>query len=119
MKASPGRGKLSPQVTDEGAGQQHFALNTPHPALRATCSPFCRCATFSPGAGEICPQGVKALALGQAEKVDSHEVNVPSVVFSTFLCYPVEKDVSRMQFPSATPSVKKQKSKARRLCSFA
>ena len=39
MKASPGRGKLSPQVTDEGAGQQHFALNTPHPALRATFPP--------------------------------------------------------------------------------
>ena len=70
LKASPGRGKLSPQVTDEGAGQQHFTLNTPHPALRATCSPFCRCATFSPGAGEICPQGVKALAPGQAAKVD-------------------------------------------------
>ena len=73
IKASPGRGKLSPQVTDEGAGQQHFALNTPHPALRATCSPFCRCATFSPGAGEICPQGVKALALGQAAKIDFRE----------------------------------------------
>ena len=39
MKASPGRGKLSPQVTDEGAGQRHFALNTPHPALRATFPP--------------------------------------------------------------------------------
>ena len=72
MKASPGRGKLSPQVTDEGAGQQHFTLNTPHPALRATCSPFCRYATFSPGAGEIRPQGVKAFALGQATKVDFH-----------------------------------------------
>ena len=73
MKASPGRGKLSPQVTDEGAGQQYFALNTPHPALRATYSPFCRYATFSPGAGEICPQGVKAFALGQAAKVDFRE----------------------------------------------
>ena len=72
-----------------------------------------------PRSGEICPQRVKALALGQAEKVDFHEVNVPSVVFSTFLCYPVEKDASRMQFPSASPLVKKQKSKARRLCSFA
>ena len=39
MKASPGRGKLSPQVTDEGAGQQQFTLNTPHPALRATFPP--------------------------------------------------------------------------------
>ena len=53
LKASPGRGKLSPKVTDEGAGQQHFALNTPHPALRATS-----------------PQGVKAFALGQASKID-------------------------------------------------
>ena len=77
IKASPGRGKLSPQVTDEGAGQQHFALNTPHPALRATCSPFCRYATFSPGAGEICPQGVKALAPGQASKIDFREHLLP------------------------------------------
>ena len=57
MKASPGRGKLSPQVTDEGAGQQRFTLNTPHPALRATRSPFCRCATFSPGRGKSVPKG--------------------------------------------------------------
>ena len=57
MKASPGRGKLSPQVTDEGAGQQHFALNTPHPALRAT---------FPPRGGE------KAFAPDQAAKVDFH-----------------------------------------------
>ena len=64
---------MSPQVTDEGAGQQHFALNTPHPALRATCSPFCRYTTFSPGAGEICPQGGKALAPGQASKIDFPE----------------------------------------------
>ena len=34
-KASPGRGKLSPQVTDEGAGKQQSALN----ALRATFPP--------------------------------------------------------------------------------
>ena len=33
--ASPGRGRLSPQVTDEGA----VRLNTPHPALRATFPP--------------------------------------------------------------------------------
>ena len=79
LKASPGRGKLSPQVTDEGAGQQHFVLNTPHPALRATCSPFCRYATFSPGAGEICPQGVKAFALGQASKVDFREAGEASL----------------------------------------
>ena len=39
LKASPGRGKLSPQVTDEGAGQLHFTLNTPHPALRAIFPP--------------------------------------------------------------------------------
>ena len=35
LKASPGRGKLSPQVTDEGAA----AGITPHPALRATFPP--------------------------------------------------------------------------------
>ena len=72
MKASPGRGKLSPKVTDEGARQQHFALNTPHPSahcVRSYLSPFCRYATFSPGAGEICPQGVKALAPGQVAKI--------------------------------------------------
>ena len=62
LKASPGRGKLSPQVTDEGAGQQHFALNTPHPALRATF-----------------PQGVKAFALGQASKVDFREAGEASL----------------------------------------
>ena len=56
ITASPGRGKLSPQVTDEGAGSRHFALNTPHPALRATF-----------------PQGVKALAPDQAPKIDFHE----------------------------------------------
>ena len=80
MKASPGRGKLSPQVTDEGAGRKHFTLNTPHPALRATYSPFCRYATFSPGAGEICPQGVKALAPDQAAKMDFSGFRMPSAV---------------------------------------
>ena len=29
LKASPGRGKLSPQVTDEGAGKQLLAGNYP------------------------------------------------------------------------------------------
>ena len=87
MKASPGRGKLSPQVTDEGAGQQHFTLSTPHPALRATCSPFCRYATFSPGAGEICPQGVKALAPGQAAKVDFRAKNVSLIDFCRACTY--------------------------------
>ena len=87
IKASPGRGKLSPQVTDEGAGQQHFALNTPHPALRATCSPFCRYATFSPGAGEICPQGVKALAPDQAPKIDFHEHTKIGLDICAGTCY--------------------------------
>ena len=33
LKASPGRGKLSPKVTDEGAKRQQFtSLNTPHPS---------------------------------------------------------------------------------------
>ena len=38
LKASPGRGKLSPQVTDEGARQQYFALNTPHPSAHCVRS---------------------------------------------------------------------------------
>ena len=29
LKASPGRGKLSPQVTDEGAGEQQFCGELP------------------------------------------------------------------------------------------
>ena len=87
MKASPGRGKLSPQVTDEGAGQQYFTLNTPHPALRATCSPFCRSATFSPGAGEICPQGVKAFDPGQASKIDFPEAEPFQIVFLSKMEY--------------------------------
>ena len=63
-KASPGRGKLSRNAVTRlmRAHRQLLLTRTPHPALRATCSPFCRYATFSPGAGEICPQGVKALA---------------------------------------------------------
>ena len=35
LKASPGRGKLSQKVTDEGAGQQHDILDALHPAWRA------------------------------------------------------------------------------------
>ena len=63
-KASPGRGKLSRNAVTRlmRAHRQLLLTRTPHPTLRATCSPFCRYATFSPGAGEICPQGVKALA---------------------------------------------------------
>ena len=34
LKASPGRGKLSPQVTDEGAGELLLAGN--HPSAGAT-----------------------------------------------------------------------------------
>ena len=48
MKASPGRGKLSPQVTDEGVGEQQ--LTGKLPLIR-------RCAPPS-------PQGVKALGTG-------------------------------------------------------
>ena len=66
LKASPGRGKLSPQVTDEGA----VAGITPHPAL---------CATFPPrGEGfclrdklveaiDIVPFGYADTLRGQAE----------------------------------------------------
>ena len=71
IKASPGRGKLSPQVTDEGAGQQHFALNTPHPALRATFP----------------PQGVKALAPDQAPKIDFHEHTKIGLDICAGTCY--------------------------------
>ena len=52
MKASPGRGKLSPQVTDEGAA----AGITPHPALRATFPP--RGEGFS-GSDKVSGQAVK------------------------------------------------------------
>ena len=53
IKASPGRGKLSPQVTDEGAGQKHF---TQIPLIRRYAPPS--------------PQGVKAFAPYQAAKID-------------------------------------------------
>ena len=70
MKASPGRGKLSPQVTDEGAGKQLLPEN--HPSSGATRHPLpllSLCDIF-PRPGEICPQGVKAFVPGQAAKVD-------------------------------------------------
>ena len=47
LKASPGRGKLSPQVTDEGAGKQQLAGNYP--------SSVCSLRSQPPS-----PQGVKA-----------------------------------------------------------
>ena len=53
MKASPGRGKLSPKVTDEGAGKLLLARNYP--------SSVCSLRSQPPS-----PQGVKAFALGQA-----------------------------------------------------
>ncbi|RHV52963.1 hypothetical protein DXB44_07985 [Faecalibacterium sp. OM04-11BH] len=59
-KASPGRGKLSPQVTDEGAGKQQFAGNSP--------SSVCSLRSQPPS-----PQGVKAFAPGQAAKVDFYK----------------------------------------------
>ena len=50
LKASPGRGKLSPQVTDEGVGKLLFAGNYP--------SSVCSLRSHPPS-----PQGVKAFAL--------------------------------------------------------
>jgi hypothetical protein len=56
LKASPGRGKLSPQVTDEGAGKQQVAGKSP--LIRRYAPPS--------------PQGVKAFAPGQSSKIDFH-----------------------------------------------
>ncbi len=61
LKASPGRGKLSPQVTDEGADKQQFTGKLP--LIR-------RCAPPS-------PQGVKAFAL---------LIFVPSKNFAGIIC---------------------------------
>ena len=60
-KGFPGRGKLSPQVTDESAGKQLLPGN--HPSSGTTRHPFpllSLCDIF-PRPGEIYPQGVKAL----------------------------------------------------------
>ena len=57
LKASPGRGKLSPQVTDEGAGKLLIAGNHP--------SSVCSLRSQPPS-----PQGVKAFASGQVVKID-------------------------------------------------
>ena len=75
LKASPGRGKLSPQVTDEGA----VAVVTPHPSAHCVRShplPLLSLRDIFPRPGEICPQGVKAFALGQAAKVDFNAFRV-------------------------------------------
>ena len=37
--------------------QAFFAWLPPQPRIRSADSPFCRCATSSPGAGEVGPQG--------------------------------------------------------------
>ena len=68
MKASPGRGKLSPQVTDEGAGKQLLPGNYPSSGATRHLFPLLSLYDIFPRPGEICPQGVKALALGQAAK---------------------------------------------------
>ena len=57
IKASPGRGKLSPQVTDEGAGKQQFTENHP--------SSVCSLRSQPPS-----PQGVKAFCSSQTVKID-------------------------------------------------
>ena len=61
MKASPGRGKLSLKVTDEGAGKQQLTGNSPSSVIADAMPP-------SP------PRG-KAFALGQAAKVDRRELH--------------------------------------------
>ena len=60
LKASPGRGKLSPKVTDEGAGQQHLAINTPHPSahcVRSHLFPFWHFVPPPPERGSLSPRG--------------------------------------------------------------
>ena len=69
-KASPGRGKLSPQVTDEGAGKLLLAGNHPSSGATRHLFPLLSLRDIFPRPGEICPQGVKAFALGQPSKVD-------------------------------------------------
>lgn len=45
---------------------------TPHPALRATRSPFCRCATFSPGRGKsVLSRGSFFASYGQHKSLPS------------------------------------------------
>ena len=76
LKASPGRGKLSPQVTDEGAGKKQFAGNYPSSGAARHPLPLLSLRDIFPRPGEICPQGVKAFALGQAAKVDFNAFRV-------------------------------------------
>ena len=61
MKASPGRGKLSPQVTDEGAGKQLLAGNYPSSvcSLRSQppAPPFVAARHFPPERGKSVPKG--------------------------------------------------------------
>ena len=59
LKASPGRGKLSPQVTDEGAGKQQLCGELPLIRLLTAFA-----ATF--------PQRVKAFVSGQVFKNTFH-----------------------------------------------
>ena len=70
-KASPGRGKLSPQVTDEGADKQQFTENYP--------SFVCSLRSQPPS-----PQGVKAFAPNQASNVDFRGRCAPSFTFLRF-----------------------------------
>ena len=63
MKASPGRGKLSPQVTDEGADKQQLTENYPSSGAARHPLPLLSLCDIFPRPGEICPQGVKAFAL--------------------------------------------------------
>ena len=62
LKASPGRGKLSPQVTDEGAGKQQFAGNYPSSGAARHPLPLLSLRDIFPRKGETYPQRVKAFA---------------------------------------------------------
>ena len=70
LKASPGRGKLSPQVTDEGADKQLLPEKYPSSGATRHLLPLLSLCDIFPRTGEICPQGVKAFAPGQTSKVD-------------------------------------------------
>ena len=86
MKASPGRGKLSPKVTDEGAGKQQLAGNYPSSGAARHLFPLLSLRDIFPRPGEICPQGVKAFTANQTVKVDLRAAMPQNTDFVTFAC---------------------------------
>ena len=88
VQSSRARQRLPLRGSCHGAAvTEGVCVPVPPQALRATRSPFCRYATFSPGAGEICPQGVKALALGQAPKIDFSALRRKTIDGASIQCY--------------------------------